>query len=152
MIDTLGIVIDDIKKLKEKYEKKAEKERAKVNDVYIIIQGEKVYTEEEIMDWYAGDCITSTQADRYEEKLAEKRKKAGENNSQTKSEKVLEVLKTVIVNLEYEKGALIHQSEEKKARDERWERAKAQGMSYSQWLELEEILQRSEDYERMMGL
>lgn len=80
-----------------------------------------------------------------------KRKKAGEIDLKTSSEKIVEVLKNMIGDLEYEKAILIHQSEEKKAREERWERAKEQGMSYSQWLELEEINQRSEEYERMMG-
>ena len=46
----LQTVINEYKKIKEKYQKKAVREREKVNDIYVIVCGEKCYTELEIND------------------------------------------------------------------------------------------------------
>lgn len=66
-IDGLTIVKKELYKLKDKYEKKIEKEKEKGK--YITIQGEKCYTEDDIRDMYEGDCFDSRAYDRYLDKL-----------------------------------------------------------------------------------
>ena len=57
-LTALQTVRDEYIKLRDKYQKKAIKEREKVNDVYVMVCGEKCYTESEINEWYACDYIT----------------------------------------------------------------------------------------------
>lgn len=40
----------------------------------------------------------------------------------------------------------------KAEKEERWKIAQAQGCSYKEFLELEELSRRSEEYEKLMGL
>lgn len=68
-LKTLQTVADEIVKVRKKYIAKAEKERAKINDIYVTVCGEKCYTEQEINDWYANDYITIKQCDKFIEKL-----------------------------------------------------------------------------------
>ncbi len=81
----LQTVRDEYKKIKEKYQKKAIKEREKVNDIYVMVCGEKCYTESEVNDWYANDYITCEQSDKYIEKLNKKKATAGQVTMLTKS-------------------------------------------------------------------
>lgn len=50
-IKALENVINEIVKIREKYKIKAKKERAKINDIYITIEGEKCYSEDDINSW-----------------------------------------------------------------------------------------------------
>lgn len=77
-LKALETVKAELEKIYDRYKVRAEKERSKVNDVHVLIQGEKCYTECEINSWMEADYITSTQADKYIEKLEAKRRKAGE--------------------------------------------------------------------------
>ena len=54
-LQVLETVKTEYIKLRDKYQKKAIKEREKVNDVYVMVCGEKCYTESEINEWYASD-------------------------------------------------------------------------------------------------
>ena len=84
-LTALQTVRDEYKKIKDKYLKKAAKERAKVNDVYVMVCGEKCYTDSEINDWYASDYITCEQSDKYIEK--QNKKKATTDKLTAKSSK-----------------------------------------------------------------
>lgn len=152
-LTALQTVRDEYEKLKEKYKKKAVKEREKVNDVYVVICGEKCYTESEIMEWYASDYITCTQCDKFIEKLNKKKTTAGEQgNSMTKSEMVCNIIENAIYNLSQEIHDIKKQQEEERKKQERWEIAQAQGCSYKEFLELEDISMQSENYEKLMGI
>lgn len=148
----LQTVRGEYEKIKEKYMKKAIKEREKVNDVYVIVCGEKCYTESEINDWYASDYITCEQSDKYIEKLNKKKTAAGQTDMLTKSEMVCKILDNTIRNLTLEIRDIKIKEEQEKKKKERWEIAQAQGCSYREFLELEEVSRQSEEYERLMGI
>ena len=86
-------------KLKEKYQVKAGKEREKVNDVCVSIQGEKCYTEDDIFGWYEAGYISSSQYDKYRDKLRKKKETAGETDNMTKSEMICKILDNYIKSL-----------------------------------------------------
>ena len=54
-IKALEAILKEFLKLREKYEKKAKKERDKVNDIYVTVKGEKCYTEKELYGMYEAD-------------------------------------------------------------------------------------------------
>ena len=83
----------------EKYEKLAVKEREKVNQVYVLVHGEKCFSEEDINAFIEADVITAEQSDQYIEKLGKKREIAGETMQQTRSEAVCAILKKDLANL-----------------------------------------------------
>lgn len=89
----------DILKLKEKYQAKAAREREKVNDVCVSIQGEKCYTEDDIFGWYEAGYINSNQYDKYRDKLRKKKETAGETDNMTKSEMICKILDNYIISL-----------------------------------------------------
>lgn len=147
----LQTVSVELEKIKTRFEKKAAKEREKVNDVYVLVCGEKCYTEEEINEWYACDYITCSQCDKFIEKLEKKKEAAGEENSVTKSERVVKILNNMINTLSYELFDIKKKEEEDRKREERWQIAQAQGCSYQEWLDQEEVSRQSEEYEKLMG-
>lgn len=151
-ITALQTVVNEYKKIKEKYQKKAAREREKVNDIYVIVCGEKCYTESEINSWYEADYITCKQSDKYIEKLNKKKETAGQVDLLTKSERVCKIIENTINSLTYEIHDIKHKQEQEQKKKERWEIAQAQGCSYQQFLELEEISRQSEEYEKMMGM
>lgn len=147
----LKTTVQEIEKVRERYKRKAEKERKKIEDVYVTVLGEKCYTEESIMDFYASDQITCAQCDRYLERLEKKEETAGDTSGKTKSERVCEILSDIICNLNLEIGSILLAEEEERQKQERWKRAWENGMSYQEWLDLEEVNAQSEEYEKMMG-
>lgn len=151
-LKALETVKKELTKLLDKYTNKAQIEREKVNDVYVVIQGEKCYTENDINEWIAADYIDAAQADKYIEKLEAKQKKAGEKGGETKSERIKRIYSDLLAYVNEDIRAINFNEEQKRKRDERWEIAQAQGLSYSQWLDLEELSQRSEEYEILMGI
>ena len=72
-LQVLETVKTEYIKLRDKYQQKAIKEREKVNDVYVMVCGEKCYTESEINEWYACDYITCEQADKIIKNKKEKK-------------------------------------------------------------------------------
>lgn len=147
----LKTTVQEMEKLMERYKRKAEKERKKIEDVYVTVLGEKCYTEEEIMEWYESDQITCAQCDRYLERLEKKEETAGDTSGKTKSERVYEILNDIICNLNYEIKNILLEEEKECQKQERWKRAWENGMSYQEWLDLEEVNRQSEEYEKMMG-
>ena len=118
-----------------------------------MVCGEKCYTESEINDWYASDYITCEQSDKYIERLNKKKEAAGEKqNSMTESEMICKIIDNNISNLNQE----IHDIKEKQKREaekeERWKIAQAQGCSYKEFLELEEVSRQTEEYEKLIGM
>lgn len=68
----LKTTVQEMEKLRERYRRKAEKERKKLEDVYVTVLGEKCYTEKEIMEWYESDQMSCAQCDRYIARLEKK--------------------------------------------------------------------------------
>ncbi len=151
-IKSLETVRMELEKIKEKYQKKAEKERAKINDIYVVICGEKCYTEAEINDWVAADYISAAQSDRYIEKLEKKQAAAGQADNLTASERICRTLDNLIMNVSAEIRDIKYRQEKEIEKQGRWKRAQEQGYSYKEWLDMEEVNQRSEEYEILMGL
>ena len=149
-LTALQTVRDEYRKIKDKYQKKAAKEREKVNDVYVLVCGEKCYTDSEVNDWYASDYITCEQSDKYIEKLNKKKATAGQTDTLTKSERVCKILDNTIDNLTLEIRDIKIKEEQEQKKQERWEIAQAQGLSYKEFLELEEVSRQSEEYEKLM--
>lgn len=98
-ITALETIRKEIQKLREKYQTRAEKEREKVNEIFVTIQGEKCYTNEDIFGWYEAGYISSSQYDKYREKLKAKKKAAGEAGNMTKSEMICKILDNYIHSL-----------------------------------------------------
>ena len=120
-LSALQILKSECEKLKDKYSKKAAKKRDKINDIYVTVCGEKCYTEQEINDWYAGDYITYKQSDKYIKKLNKKRKKAGQKNFLTDSERVYEILDNTLNNICQEIHDIKTAEERENKKKEIWE-------------------------------
>lgn len=152
-LQVLETVKTEYIKLRDKYQQKAIKEREKVNDVYVMVCGEKCYTESEINEWYACDYITCEQADKIIKKLNRKKATAGEKkNSMTESEMICSIIDNNISNLNQEIHDIKVKQKREAEKEERWKIAQAQGCSYKEFLELEEISRKSEEYEKLMGI
>ena len=148
-IKAIKKVAKEIEKVRDKYKPKAEKERAKVDNIYVTVKGEKCYNEDNINDWYAADYITSEECDKYIDKLNKKREeKAGLQNDLTESERIVKIFTNIINNLHEEVFSLKHLEEQEIRKQERWKIAQEQGCSYEEWLNQEEISRQSEEYER----
>ena len=80
--DALKVLEKEYVRLIEKYEKLAVKEREKVNQVYVLVHGEKCFSEEDINAFIEADVITAEQSDQYIEKLNQKREIAGETRGE----------------------------------------------------------------------
>jgi hypothetical protein len=119
----LQTVRDEYEKIREKYKKKAAKEREKVNDVYVMVCGEKCYTESEINDWYANDYITCEQSDKYIKRLNKKKSTAGQTGMFTKSERVCRILDNIIDSLDLEIRDIKIKEELELEKQKRWENA-----------------------------
>lgn len=151
-LKALETVREEIIKIKTRYQKKAVREREKVNDVYVIVCGEKCYTETDIYEWYANDYITCKQSDKYVQKLNKKKSTAGERDTLCKSERICKVFENIINNLTLEIRDIKIKQEQERKKQERWEIAQAQGCSYKEFLEIEEVNRQSEEYEKLMGV
>lgn len=151
-IKALENVINEIVKVREKYKIKAEKERAKINDIYVTIEGEKCYSEDDINSWYAADYITCKECDKYIDKLNKKKEKAGQHGNLTNSERVVKIFTNITDNLYEEIASLRHLEEQEIKKQERWKIAQEQGCSYAEWLNQEEISRQSEEYEKIIGI
>lgn len=66
-VEALRTVLKEYQKLKQRYTKKAKKEREKINDVSVMVCGKKCSTEQEIFEWYEADVITGDELDAYTE-------------------------------------------------------------------------------------
>lgn len=151
-LKALEVTKEEIAKIKVRYQKKAAKEREKINDVFVTVCGEKCYTEAEINAWYESDYITCSQSDKYIEKLEKKKSAAGQEGNLTKSERICNVLENIAYNLALEIRDIKLKQEQELKKQERWEIAQKQGCSYKEFLEIEEVSRQSEEYEKLMGI
>lgn len=87
---------------------------------------------------YEADCINSEQYERYSKKLEDKKKRAGEVDTKTKSEKVIQILNKYINDLKSEISEEKQQIDDEAKRQERLKEAQAKGLSYTEWIESEQ--------------
>lgn len=146
-LEVLNTVSTELLKIIDKYEKKAKKEQEKVNACYVTIKGEKVYTVEEILEYYECDCITSKQCDSYTEKL-ENKIKAKAGGTVTTSQRIVNYLKGVDSNVNDE----IYSIKDRMKRHEEFEARRkdaieVRGLSYTEFEreELERLENENED-------
>ena len=60
--DALKVLEKEYIRLISKYEKQAVKEREKVNQVYVLVHGEKCFSEDDINAFIEADVITAEQS------------------------------------------------------------------------------------------
>lgn len=92
------IILKAIEKEKEKYVKKAEKERRKANSGIITYKGDVYATEADILDAYACDIFSSSTCDRLIERL-NKAKGLSSSDDMTESELIIFELDKYISNI-----------------------------------------------------
>ena len=103
----LETVRGEYEKIKEKYQKKAVREREKINNVYVTVRGTRCYTEDDINELYAADIISCAQSDNYIEHLDKKKEVAGQMADKlTKSELICKILTNAISGLNAEIGEI----------------------------------------------
>lgn len=68
-IKAIMLIVEAVDKVIEKYQKKAMKEREKINNASITYKGEKYYSEKDLMDAYACDIFSCSTYDRLLERL-----------------------------------------------------------------------------------
>lgn len=112
-ITALETIRKEIQKLRDKYQTKAEKEREKVNEIFVTIQGEKCYSNDDIFGWYEAGYINSRQYDKYRDKLEAKKNAAGEVDNKTKSEIIVQILSAMSRNLSAEIATIKEEETEK---------------------------------------
>lgn len=105
-LEAMKIVETNLIKLKNKAEEKGLKERKKAAEQFIVIKGEKYYTEEDIMDAYAADCFTCSQCDKYLNKLR-KQKGVDWGSEQMLHEIVAKIYAGILENLQEEMQDLV---------------------------------------------
>lgn len=149
-IKALECVVKELTKVQDTYKKKAEKDRAKVKECFITIRGEKCYTEKEINDWIEADYISAAQANHYIEMLEKKQTAAGQVDSKTLSERVVEMLEGTLDSYRYEICDIKYKADQEEKKQERWKIAQAQGCTYAEWLNQEEVSRQSAEYEFLM--
>lgn len=98
-IIAFGMIEKEFINMKNKFEAKAEKEREKAEKCFVTIKGVKCYSESDIMDMYGCDIITSSQCDRYIEKLDSK---IASKSNITLSERVCQVMNLYLEDIQRE--------------------------------------------------
>ena len=112
-ITALETIRKEIQKLRDKYQIRAEKEREKVNEIFVTIKGEKCYSNDDIFGWYEAGYINSRQYDKYRDKLEAKKNAAGEVDNKTKSEMIVKILSTMSRNFSAEIATIKEEETEK---------------------------------------
>lgn len=122
------LIAEAIDMIIEKYQKKADKEREKVNQACVTYKGEKFCSESELMDAYACDVFSESTYDRLLDKL-NKAKNGISGNEMTESE-------IMVFELSKHRNILLHeiaidkQQKERQAQiDDRMRELVAEGYS-----------------------
>lgn len=149
--ETLKVVRNEFIKIRDKYVPKAEKERQKVNDCFVTINGEKCYSIEEINEFYQYDYITESQCTKYISQLEKKQKISTSLDEKTKSEKVVSMFDCYIEGLaitisEQEKEENIAREYEARRHDA----IDIRGLSFKEF-EAEEILRNEKEWHDKVG-
>lgn len=139
-VEILKAVKYELDKAVYKYQVKCQKEQEKTKDAYVIFNGEKYYSENEIMDAYGCDVMTSAKCDSLIEKL-NKKKGLADSWSKTKNQEIYDELVAIRDGIEMDMNHIIHLEKEKSERDARIKADMEKGCSYQQALDNEEFLQ-----------
>lgn len=125
------LISDQIEKLIEKYQKKADKEKSKKNNASVTYQGEKYYSESELQEAYACDVFTSSVYDRLVDRLNRARGNI-EEYELTPSELLVIELSGIKNNLQFEIRIDAEEKKRKSEQDARAEQLANEGYSYKE--------------------
>lgn len=95
-IEAYNIIIENLKKIQYKYVVKGNKEREKIQQPYVTYKGDKYYSENDLMEAYACDMMSSSIYDKLLLKLSDK---LDDNRAYTHSEMISIEINKFIVNL-----------------------------------------------------
>lgn len=123
------LIAEAIDKIIEKYQKKADRERAKVKQASVTYKGETFHSESELMDAYSCDVFSETTYDRLLDKL-NKAKNGISENEMTESEIIIFELNKHKNNLLHEIAMDKHLKEKQAQTDDRMRELMEQGYSF----------------------
>lgn len=123
------LIAEAIDKIIEKYQKKADKERAKIRQAFVTYKGEKYYSESELMDAYSCDVFTDSTYDRLLDKL-NNAKNCVSGDEMTESEIMVFELSKHRNNLLHEVAVDKQQKERQSQIDDRMRELIAEGYSF----------------------
>ena len=123
------LIAEAIDKIIEKYQKKADKERAKNRQVFVTYKGEKYYSESELMDAYSCDVFTDSTYDRLLDKLNNAKNDVS-GDEMTESEIMVFELSKHRNNLLHEVAVDKQQKERQSQIDDRMRELIAEGYSF----------------------
>ena len=123
------LIVEAIGKIIDKYQKKADKERAKIKQAFVTYKGEKYYSESELMDAYSCDVFTDSTYDRLLDKLNHA-KNGISGNEMTESEIMVFELSKHRNNLLHEIAVDKQQKERQSQIDDRMRKLTAEGYSF----------------------
>ena len=123
------LIAEAIDKIIDKYQKKADKERAKIKQAFVTYKGEKYYSESELMDAYSCDVFTDSTYDRLLDKL-NNAKNGVSGNEMTESEIMVFELSKHRNNLLHEIAVDKQQKERQSQIDDRMRELMAEGYSF----------------------
>ena len=123
------LIAEAIDKIIEKYQKKADKERAKIRQAFVTYKGEKYYSESELMEAYSCDVFTNSTYDRLLDKLNHA-KNGISGDEMTESEIMVFELSKHRNNLLHEVAVDKQQKERQAQVDDRMRELIAEGYSF----------------------
>lgn len=123
------LIAGAIDKIIEKYQKKANKERAKIKQIFVTYKGEKYYSKSELMDAYSCDAFTDSTYDRLLDKL-NNAKNGVSGDEMTESEIMVFELSKHRNNLLHEVAVDKQQKERQSQIDDRMRELIAEGYSF----------------------
>lgn len=139
-VEVLKAVKYELDKAVYKYQVKCKKEHEKTKNAYVTFQGQQYYTENEIMEAYGCDVMTSAKCDSLIEKL-NKKKGIEESGGKTQNQEIYDELVAIRNGVEMDINQIIHLEKEQTERDARIKADMEKGCSYQQALDNEEFLQ-----------
>lgn len=110
-LKAIEIMIKELKKLLIRYEKKATAEQEKMEKPYIIVQGQEVYTLEELYEFWEASAITRWSVYEKHKKKLEELIKQSEKREKTENELVIEEIKRQLKNCFVERRMIVEDME-----------------------------------------
>lgn len=135
-LKVLEAAVADMNKIVERYKTKCEKEQAKKKEAYVSYQGVKYYSENEIMEAYGCDAMTSAKCDSLIEKL---NKKLGIEDSWSKTfnQQMFDYFEKLRDNIQNDINHIVHMQKVAAERDERIKADIEKGCTYKQAMDNE---------------
>lgn len=134
------LIIEQIEKLLEKYRKRADKEKEKRDNAFIVYQGEKYYTDTDLQNAYGCDAFSSSTYDKLLDKLNKARGQV-DRDTFTPTEMLVHELDKINTNLKLEIAQHNIEQKRKAEHDKRAVELSEQGYSYK---EIETIISNEE--------